>query len=420
MPQQLHRRLGDQQVRAILDRYDHHDLTLAAAIAQLGVQRRQFFNLLRSFRGDAASFSVAYERTRTTRISADVERRIRDALERDRSLITDPAIPIRTYNYSAIRDDLHRTHEITVSTETIRKRAKAWGFWIPKPERQVHDRIVATDHAGELVQHDSSHHRWSPYVEDPWYGITSIDDCSRLLLYADLWERETAWSHIVALKEAMIRHGIPLRYYTDNHGIFRFIERRNRMGEVHTVGTDEVDPQWRKVLRDLSVDVTYALSPQAKGKIERPYRWMQDRVVRRCAGADVRSFDATRRIFREERDRYNAHQVHSTTHEVPILRFEHLLREGKTMLRPFVIPKPYAHLNDIFCFREERVVNGYRKIAFHGTELTLSGVLPRQTVELRYAPAVQVGLTEVRVWYRRERLVEVKVVKTDQLRGVQF
>lgn len=420
MSSHIHRRLDDAQVRAILKRYDHRTLTLAAAIAQLGVQRRQFFNLLRSFRGDAAEFSIAYERTRTTRLDASVEQKIRTALERDRALLTDPAIPIRTYNYSAIRDALRDTDRITVSVPTIIARAKAWGFWIPKRERQVHDRIVATDHAGELVQHDSSHHRWSPYTEAMWYGITSIDDCSRLLLYADLWERETSWSHIVALKEAMIRHGIPLRYYTDNHGIFRFIERRNRMGEVHTVGTDEVDPQWKRVLRDLHVDVTYALSPQAKGKIERPYRWMQDRVVRRCAGADVRSFDATRRIFREEVARYNLRQVHSTTHEVPIVRFERLMHEGKTMLRPFTVPKPYAHLNDIFCFREERTVDGYRKISFHGIELTLSDVLPRQVVELRYVPAAQEGFTEVRVWYRRERLVGVQYVKTEQLRGVQF
>jgi hypothetical protein len=253
-----------------------------------------------------------------------------------------------------------------------------------------------------------------------WYGITSIDDCSRLLLYADLWERETSWSHIIALKEAMIRYGIPLRYYTDNHGIFRFIERRNRMGEVHTVETDEVDPQWKRVLKDLSVDVTYALSPQAKGKIERPYRWMQDRVVRRCAGEDARSFDATRTVFREERDRYNIRQVHSTTHEVPIMRFERLQHEGKTMLRPFAIPKPFTDLNDVFCLREERVVNGYRKVEFHGYEMTISGALPRQAVELRYAPAAQEGLTEMRVWYRKERLLDVKVVRTDQLRGVQF
>jgi hypothetical protein len=44
-----------------------------------------------------------------------------------------------------------------------------------------------------------------------------------------------------------------------------------------------VDPQWRQVMRLLGIDVIYALSAQAKGKIERPYRWLQDRIVRTCS-----------------------------------------------------------------------------------------------------------------------------------------
>ena len=46
---------------------------------------------------------------------------------------------------------------------------------------------------------------------------------------------------------------------------------------------DDVDPQWRQVMRLLGVDVIYAPSAQAKGTIERPYRWLQDRIVRTCA-----------------------------------------------------------------------------------------------------------------------------------------
>lgn len=420
MSTHLHRRLDDAQVRSILASYDRKELTRDAAVAQLGIKRTQFFALLQEYRSSAAQFSIRYQRTARARIPTDVDHRIRKELETDRALIGDPAIPLRTYNYSAIHDALAR-EDIVVSTETIRQRAKRWGFWIPKPPRRLHDRIVTTDHVGALVQHDSSHHRWSPLISEMWYGITSIDDCSRLLLYADLWERETSWSHIIALKEAILRYGIPLRYYVDNHGIFRFIERRDSMGALHTVGTDEADPQWKRVLHDLSVDVTYALSPQAKGKIERPYRWMQDRVVRRCAREAIQDFSGARRIFREEMARYNDHQVHSTTGEIPVRRFARLRTDGSTVFRPFAIPKPFTHRSDIFCFREERVVNGYRKIAFHGLDLSVPNLLPRQAVELRYAPSEDHdGVTEIRMWYRRERLVEVTSVPTAKIQGVRF
>lgn len=419
MPQ-LHKRLDPAVVHRIVSGYNAGSISLTVAIAQLGIKRARFFDLLATYRRDPDAFTLTYARYSPPRIADRIERQIRKELETERQLINDPAVPIRTYNYAAIRDTLRDTHRITVSVPTIIARAKAWGFWLPKPSKRPHDREVVTRYAGELIQHDSSHHRWSPSAEAMWYGITSIDDCSRLLLYADLWERETSWTHIVALKEAMIRYGIPLRYYTDNHGIFRFVERRDRMGAVHTVGTDEVDPQWRQVLRDLSVDVTYALSPQAKGKVERPYRWMQDRVVRRCAKEDVRSFVEVRRIFREEAKRYNERQVHSTTGEIPVVRFEALCSTGQSMFRPFTVPQPYVHLNDLFCFREERVVDAYRRIAFHGLTLTIPVILPRQTVELRYAPALQSGITNIRIWYRRVKLVDVQHVKTEQLTGVQF
>jgi len=51
------------------------------------------------------------------------------------------------------------------------------------------------------------------------------------------------------------------------------------------------------VLSDLNVDVTYALSPQAKGKIERPYQWMQDRVVRTCARDKIKTIDEAQKVL---------------------------------------------------------------------------------------------------------------------------
>jgi hypothetical protein len=70
----------------------------------------------------------------------------------------------------------------------------------------------------------------------------------------------------------------------------------------------------------LGVDVIYALSPQAKGKVERPYRWMQDRIVRTCALDNISAFEEVRSVLREEVHRYNNHQVHSTTGEIPRIR----------------------------------------------------------------------------------------------------
>ena len=92
----------------------------------------------------------------------------------------------------------------------------------------------------------------------------------------------TSWAHIVALQTVFLQYGCPFSYYVDSHSIFRFVQGRDSLWREHHLLTDQVDPQWKQVLDDCGVKVTYALSPQAKGKIERPYRWIQDRLVRTC------------------------------------------------------------------------------------------------------------------------------------------
>ena len=88
-------------------------------------------------------------------------------------------------------------------------------------------------------------------------------------------------------------------------------------------------------MRVLGVDVTYALSPEAKGKVERPYRWLQDRIVRTCAIERLTAIDDVRAVLKEELGRYNNHQVHSTTGKVPSIRFDKARKEGNSLFRFF-------------------------------------------------------------------------------------
>ena len=67
----------------------------------------------------------------------------------------------------------------------------------------------------------------------------------------------------------MLACGIPLRYYVDSLRVFRFIQNRDSVWRKHVLQTDEADPQWRQVMRIMGVNVSYALSPQAKGEKRR-------------------------------------------------------------------------------------------------------------------------------------------------------
>ena len=257
---------------------------------------------------------------------------------------------------------------------------------------------LITSAAGALIQHDASLHKWSPYALDKWTLITSLDDYTRMLLYADFVESETSWAHIQSAQYLMQHFGVPHRYYVDNLRVFRFIQNRDSLWKNMVLGTDDVNTQWRQVLALMNTDVIYAMSPQAKGKIERPYRWLQDRIVRACALDHITTLADARSVLREEVHRYNYQQVHSTTREIPALRFENAQRENRSLFRPFALPKPFTSTKDVFCIRHKRIADGYRKISVGGHSLQIPGIEPREDVDLHLVPDETKSQVEVRVW----------------------
>lgn len=170
-------------------------------------------------------------------------------------------------------------------------------------------------------------------------GIGKSRFFSRKLLFADFFPQETTWNHFQAAQALMQAYGIPLRYYVDSLGIFRFVQGRDSVWRKHVLQTDEADPQWKQVMQVLGVRVIHALSPQAKGKVERPYGWLQDRIVRTCALENLSSLEEARAVLREEVDRYNKspgpfHQRRSPRHP-----FYAGPEGGQQPLPPFLSPQ---------------------------------------------------------------------------------
>jgi len=401
---QIHKRFTSEQVSFLFHAYLEGTVKRAEIEQVLGIRKTRFFALLKDYRRDPEGFTISYGRSVPPRLSSSTEALIRRELLREKELIDDPRLPISGFNYSALRDRLKKK-EVSVSVPTIIRRAKALDCYIPHRRRQQpHSREVLTTAIGALVQHDASLHLWSPYAQEKWTLITSIDDFSRKLLFADFFPHETTWNHIQAAQALMQAYGIPLRYYVDSLRIFRFVQGRDSVWRRHVLQTDEADPQWKRMMQVLGVEVIHALSPQAKGKIERPYGWMQDRIVRTCALENIDSIQGGRAVLREELDRYNNHQVHSTTGEIPSIRFARALKEGNSLFRPFALPKPYTSPKDVFCLRERRLVNAYRRISLFGREIQVRKVLPHEEVELHLIPDQDKGILDIRIWCKNQIL----------------
>lgn len=415
---QIHKKFNSDAVKGLFERYLKKEIERKYLQDILRIKKRRFFMLLKQYRKNPEGFSIQYQRTTHPRLSADIERNLLKELSIDKQIIQDKDTPLRSYNYSYIRDRLKLNFHQKVSLPTIIDRAKKHGFYLKKPKKSLHDREVLTHYIGELIQHDSSLHLWAPAAQEKWYLIPSLDDFSRLLLYAFLIKKETSWAHIVALQTVILRYGLPYAYYVDSHSIFRFVQGRDSIWREHHLLTDEATPQWKQVLEDCNVKVIHSLSPQARGKIERPYGWLQDRLVRTCAREDVTDIHQAQRFLNQELHRYNHQQVHSTTEEIPYLRFQRALKEKQSLFREFSIRPPFQSVKDIFCLRMNRTVDPYRKISIHTLQLKVNHATPRKEVNLRIYP-LNHQISEIRFWCEGQ-LIDVQRVKNSDFKGVHF
>jgi hypothetical protein len=194
-------------------------------------------------------------------------------------------------------------------------------------------------------------------------------------------------------------YGLPLCYYVDSLRVFRFVQGRDSFWRKHVLETDDVDTQWQKVMSQLSIKVSHAMSPQAKGKVERPYRWLQDRIVRTCIYENLSTIDEARQVLKDEVNRYNNHQVHSTTKEIPSIRFNNALKTGNSLFRKFSVPKPFTSPLDIFCLRETRIVNAYRRISLFKHTIEVPKVPLREAVDVHLIPDINREIMQIRIWW---------------------
>jgi len=419
MAKQIHKKFTENQVQDLIERYLKEEIERKYIQQILGIGKTRFFALVKAYRTNPNGFSIRYTRKNRKRISNSAESNILEELKIEKKIIENPEVPLNSYNYSYVKDRLEKVYHQKVSLPTIIQRAKENGFYLKKkPRKSIHDREVITHYARELIQHDSSFHLWSPPANEKWYLVTSIDDFSRFILYAIFLRRETTWAHIDALQAVFLKYGLPYSYYVDSHSIFRFVQGRDSLWRKHILLTDDVETQWQRVMADCGVKVIPALSPQAKGKVERPYGWLQDRIIRTCVRENITDIQGAQHILRFELHRYNYRQVHSTTREVPYYRLQRAFKEGRSLFRQFAIQPPFQSVRDIFCLRINRTIDAYRKISIKNLQLKVNNATPRETVNLRIYP-VSNGLAELRFWCNN-KLIDVQRVKMTDLQLSTF
>ena len=264
----------EAQRLAVLQTVKGKTLSQAQAAQQLGISIRQVKRLCRRLREQGASGLISKRRGMPSnrRIAGEVREQTM-ALVRQHYADFGPELA---------REYLASQHGFAHSTETLRGWMIAAGLWKPKTRRakRVHPPRPRREHLGELVQIDGSHHAWFEERGAKCCLTAFIDDATGRVLAARFDPTETTQGYLGVLRSHIEQHGVPLALYSDRHSIFTKHDSE-----------DGVPTQFERALLQLNIEPICANSPQAKGRVERLFQTLQDRLVKGMRLAGISDID---------------------------------------------------------------------------------------------------------------------------------
>ncbi len=250
--------------------------------------------------------------------------------------------------------------KLRVSRETLRKWMIEAGLWRARRKRLrvVHVWRERRAAFGELVMMDSSPFRWLENRGPELHLIALIDDASSRI-WGRFVEHHSTLENLRTLQGWLQRYGRPLALYTDKHSIY-FTSRPLQWGE-QLEGKRTARTQFGRALEELGIRPIPAHSPQAKGRIERLFGTLQDRLVKEMRLARVSTLEQANRFLEEV--------------FIPFWeqRFTVLPRQGRDAHRQL---EPQHRLDQILSIRESRTLAADHTLRWKGQ----TWAVPRQQV----------------------------------------
>lgn len=352
------------KLKMVID-YEAGKVRAQRAAELLGISKRQFRRLVAAYRqrGIAAVAHGNRGRVPANRISERVRQEIlRLAKE-----------TYQDYNDCHFTEELAEQPEpIVVSRSTLRRIRQAAGQGSPRKRRapEYRSRRERYPQVGMLLQTDGSRHDWLE-GRGPWLTLVGmIDDANNEVPGAVFRGEEDAAGYFLVLEQVCLTKGLPQALYADQHTIFQSPSQPSVEQEL---SGELPRTQFGRLVDELGIQLIAARSPQAKGRIERLWGTLQDRLVKELRKAGANDLQSANQVLAAYLPKFNT-------------RFQVEAAEPDLAYVPWPQERDPA---DYFCFKYNRTVTNDNTVPFNKHRLQIPPGSQRKSyakarVELRH------------------------------------
>ena len=265
-------------------------MTIEQASVLMGVSTRQTWRILAAYRKEgAAAIAHGHRGRRAPNAISEATKAAVLHLARTR---------YAGVNHTHMSELLSEREGIDITRSTLRRLLVSAGENSPRRRRPPKHRVrrQRMPREGMLIQVDGSYHRWLGKEGPQFALLLAIDDASGTVVNALFCELENTRSYFLLLDVLIRRCGIPLALYVDLHAVFK----HTASSETATAPT-----QFSRARDELGIQLIFALSPQAKGRVERAAGTFQDRLVSELRLARATNINDANRVLEGFLPRFN-------------------------------------------------------------------------------------------------------------------
>jgi transposase len=260
-------------------------------------------------------------------------------------------------------EKLWEIHKTKINPETLRLKMIEAGLWKPHIKKVNHHYFRERKASfGELVQIDGSPHKWFEDRAPICTLLAFIDDATSQILNLEFVESETTTALMEATKNYLTSFGRPTAFYSDRGCVYKV--------NIHNIEEEKVT-QYKRALDEIDIKLIWARSPQAKGRVERLFKTLQDRLVKELRLHNISDIESANEFSKTQyiekhNDRFAVTSQDETNLHRPIEGYD---------------------LDQAFCLKEERNINSdmtvrYKNSWFQFEKKQPTLIFPKNTIEV--------------------------------------